>query len=216
MKTCIHREEEKVNAKRYTNNLKVVPVDGNYLYRIVNWQEFIPHDRNKNRDGCVFISNGNVYATWDKLRSLVNKNLPFSSAFNDIIVVEENEDAQDFSRQVFLTTIEQDLFLHKTCEDLAEKHNFNYFNITKKYNSHSIEFSLKAPAVFDPNPFLMKMPTSKQSLVVEIDVNAGLFVSQCVFYSEEDKQLHLKEAVDRLVVNQVEERLKTLESREEQ
>lgn len=205
-----------MNAKRYTNNLKVVPVDGNYLYRIVNWQEFIPQDRSKNKDDYVFVSNGNVYATWDKLRSLVNKNLPFSSAFNKIIVVEENEDTQDFSHQIFLTTIEQDLFLHKTCEDLAEKHGFSRFNIEKRYNAYRVEFSVEVPAVFDSNPFIMKMPTSEQSLTFEIDVDAGLFVSQCVFYSEEDKQLHLKEVVDKLLVNKVEERLKILESREEQ
>lgn len=204
-----------MNAKRYTNNLKVVPVDGNYLYRIVNWEEFIPQDRNKNKDDYVFVSNGNIYSTWDKLRSLVNKNLPFSSAFNEIIVAEE-DNTQDFSHQVFLTTIEQDLFLHKTCEDLAEKHGFSRFNIEKRYNTYRVEFPVEVPAVFDPNPFLMKMPTNEQSLTFEIKVNEGFFVSQCVFYSEEDKQLHLKEAVDRLVVNQVEERLKTLESREEQ
>lgn len=214
MKTCIQREEEKVNARNYTNSLKVVRIDGDYLYRIVNWQEFIPQDRNKNKDDYVFVSNGNVYATWDKLRSLVNKNLPFSSAFNDIIIVEENEDTQDFSHQVFLTTIVQDLFLHKTCESLAEKHGFNRLNVEKKYNSHSVEFSVEIPAVFDSNPFIMKEPTNEKSLVVEIKTNEGFFVSQCVFYSEEDKQLHLKEEVDRLLVKKVEEQLKILESRE--
>lgn len=213
MKTCIHGKEEKVNAKRYTNSLKVVPVDGNYLYRIVNWEEFIPYDKHRNKEDYVFVSNGNVYATWDNLRSLVTKKLPFGGTSKEIIVVKEDS-AQDFSQQIYLTTIEQDLYLNKTCEDLAEKHSFGRFNVEKRYSSYHIEFSVESPAVFDSNPFIMKEPTNEKSLVVEIKTNEGFFVSQCVFYSEEDKQLHLKEEVDRLLVKKVEEQLKILESRE--
>ena len=196
--------------------LKVVNVAPG-IFRILNWDTFTPADRNKNKIDYVFVSNGNVFATWENIKKLSTFNRTFSSSCRDIILVdkeEERENSQKYVNQVYLTTVEQNLFLYKMCEKIVEEHGFDFFTVDNDYDYRTVfSFVKKTPAVYSDNPFLMKIPDNENSVEVEVRLSRGFIrtLDKCVFYSKEEKELYLSDIVDKVLVSKVHEILEKKE-----
>lgn len=195
-----------------THDIKAVAVSHD-LYRIVNWDDFTPYDRNKDKNAYVFISHNAVYVTWANLQRLVNKNLVYGSRSSDIVIIEDDTTSVDFTQQTYLTTIEQDLYLHKVCEKIVDKYNFDYHYVEVAYKRYTITFVRKSAPVYGTNPFDMKLATDEETVAVAIETCEGFYATQLVFYSDKDKQEHLAEVTDEKLTSKVEAILK---KREEQ